>query len=79
MERCTRSVRCSTHRSGRAVGGHGEAGRRYPDVLANTTSGFGLGDFEWILAFEGDGLDWIEELIRDRRNTEAAELCVPFL
>ncbi|MBW3595303.1 MAG: chlorite dismutase family protein, partial [Actinobacteria bacterium] len=33
---------------------HGEAGREFPDVLANTTSAFGLGDFEWILCFEAD-------------------------
>jgi peroxiredoxin len=50
---------------------HGEAGRRYPDVLANTTSAFGLGDYEWILAFEADGLDRIVELIRHLRGTEA--------
>jgi peroxiredoxin len=50
---------------------HGEAGRRYPDVLANTTSAFGLGDYEWILAFEADGLERIVELIRHLRGTEA--------
>ena len=36
---------------------HGEMGREFPDVLANTTSAFGLGDWEWILAFEADDLD----------------------
>ncbi|MDQ3987523.1 MAG: chlorite dismutase family protein [Actinomycetota bacterium] len=50
---------------------HGEAGREYPDVLANTTSAFGLGDYEWILAFEADGPDRIVELIRRLRATEA--------
>lgn len=50
---------------------HGTAGREYPDVLANTTSSFGLGDWEWILAFEADGLDRIVELIRRLRGTEA--------
>ncbi|MBA2425991.1 MAG: chlorite dismutase family protein [Actinobacteria bacterium] len=50
---------------------HGEGGREYPDVLANTTSAFGLGDHEWILAFEADGLDRIVELIRRLRATEA--------
>ena len=50
---------------------HGEAGRRYPDVLANTTSAFGLGDYEWILAFEADDVDRIVELIRHLRGTEA--------
>jgi chlorite dismutase len=60
---------------------HGEAGRRFPDVLANTTSAFGLGDYEWILAFEADGLDRIVELIRHLRATEArryTKLEVPF-
>jgi chlorite dismutase len=50
---------------------HGDAGRLYPDVHANTTSAFGLGDFEWILAFEADGLDRIVDLIRRLRATEA--------
>jgi peroxiredoxin len=66
---------------GRLLHEHGEAGREYPDVLANTTSAFGLGDFEWILAFEADGLDRIVELIRRLRATEArryTKLEVPF-
>ena len=32
----------------------GVAGREFPEVLANTTSDFGLGDWEWILAFEAE-------------------------
>jgi peroxiredoxin len=61
---------------------HGEAGREFPDVLANTTSAFGLGDYEWILTFEADGLDRIVELIRRLRATEArryTKLEVPFV
>jgi peroxiredoxin len=50
---------------------HGEAGREFPDVLANTTSAFGLGDFEWILAFEADDVGRIVDLIRRLRATEA--------
>ncbi len=50
---------------------HGGAGREFDDVWANTTSAFGLGDYEWILAFEADGLDRIVELIRRLRGTEA--------
>ena len=50
---------------------HGEVGRQYDDVLANTTSAFGLGDYEWILAFEADGVERIVELIRSLRATEA--------
>ncbi len=61
---------------------HGEAGREYPDVLANTTSAFGLGDYEWILAFEADTPDRIVELIRRLRATEArryTKLETPFV
>ncbi len=61
---------------------HGEAGREFPDVLANTTSGFGLGDYEWILAFEADSLDRLVDLIRRLRTTEArryTKLEVPFV
>jgi peroxiredoxin len=61
---------------------HGEAGREFPDVLANTTSAFGLGDYEWILAFEANGLERIVELIRRLRAAEArlyTKLEVPFV
>ena len=60
---------------------HGEAGRQFPDVNANTTSAFGLGDYEWILCFEADGLDRIVELLRRLRATEArryTKLEIPF-
>ena len=50
---------------------HGVIGREFPDVLANTTSGFGLGDWEWILAFEADRLDSIVDCIRRLRDTKA--------
>lgn len=66
---------------GRYLSEHGEAGRRYPDVLANTTSAFGLGDYEWILVFEADGPERIVELIRHLRETEArryTKLEIPF-
>jgi hydrogen peroxide-dependent heme synthase len=66
---------------GRYLSEHGEAGRRYSDVLANTVSAFGLGDYEWILAFEADGPERIVELIRHLRETEArryTKLEIPF-
>lgn len=56
---------------GRILREHGEAGREFPDVLANTTSAFGLGDYEWMLCFEADGAERIVELIRRLRATEA--------
>ncbi len=50
---------------------HGEIGREFPDVLANTTSAFGLGDWEWVLAFEADELPRIVDCIRRLRAAEA--------
>lgn len=50
---------------------HGELGREYPDVEPNTTSAFGLGDYEWILAFEADSVDRLVELIRALRANES--------
>jgi chlorite dismutase len=50
---------------------HGVLGREYPDVEPNTTSAFGLGDYEWILAFEADSLDRLVELIRHLRGNES--------
>ena len=50
-------------------------------MLANTTSAFGLGDYEWILAFEAETPDRIVDLIRRLRSTEArryTKVEVPF-
>jgi chlorite dismutase len=61
---------------------HGVAGREYPDVLANTTSAFGLNDWEWILAFEADELDRIVDCIRRLRETQARRFTkveIPFV
>ena len=61
---------------------HGEIGREFPDVLANTTSAFGLGDWEWILAFEADELDRIVDCIRRLREAEARRFTkeeIPFV
>src|ERR687892_148510 len=61
---------------------HGEIGREFPDVLANTTSAFGINDWEWILAFEADQLDRIVECIRRLREAEARRFTkeeVPFV
>lgn len=61
---------------------HGEIGREFPDVLPNTTSAFGLNDWEWILAFEADELDRIVDCIRRLRTAEARRFTkeeVPFV
>jgi len=50
---------------------HGKAARGYADVRANTVPSFALGDYEWMLAFEGPELHRIVDLMRDLRATEA--------
>jgi hydrogen peroxide-dependent heme synthase len=61
---------------------HGMLGRDFPEVLANTTSGFGLGDWEWILAFEAPAADMLVDCIRALRNTRArlfTKVEIPFI
>ncbi len=50
---------------------HGQMGREYPDVRANTVAAFALGDYEWVLAFEADDLYRIVDLMRDLRASKA--------
>jgi peroxiredoxin len=50
---------------------HGKMGRKFRDVSANTTSAFGLGDWEWILAFEADEADRLVDCIRRLRDAKA--------
>jgi chlorite dismutase len=50
---------------------HGQMARGYPDVRANTVSAFALGDYEWLLAFEGDELHRIVDLMRHLRGSRA--------
>lgn len=50
---------------------HGKMGREFPGILANTTSGFALGDWEWILAFEADELTDLVDCMRRLRDAEA--------
>lgn len=50
---------------------HGQMGREYPDVRANTVASFALGDYEWILAFEADELHRIVDLMRTLRSSGA--------
>jgi len=61
---------------------HGGAGREFPEILTNTTSAFGLGDWEWILAFEAAHMDSIVDCIRRLRETKArlyTKVEVPFV
>jgi hydrogen peroxide-dependent heme synthase len=50
---------------------HGIMGREFEDVRANTVSAFGLGDYEWLLAFEADELHRIVDCIRHLRASRA--------
>jgi len=61
---------------------HGRMGREYPQVQANTVSAFGLGDYEWLLAFESDRLSLITDLMRHLRSAGARRYTrheLPFL
>ncbi len=61
----------SKEERGAMLAEHGIMGREFPDVLANTTSAFGINDWEWILAFEADQLERITDCIRRLRGAEA--------
>jgi chlorite dismutase len=55
----------------RLLAEHGRMAVGFPDVRANTVSAFGLGDYEWLLAFEADDPTRIVDLIRHLRGAEA--------
>jgi len=61
----------SREERGALLAEHGIIGREFPEVLANTTSAFGLGDWEWILAFEADRADTLVDCIRRLRDAKA--------
>lgn len=72
----------SSEERGEYLREHGLVGRRFPEILANTTSAFGLGDWEWILAFEAAELDRIVDCIRVLRDTQARRFTkeeIPFV
>ncbi len=50
---------------------HGMQAREFPDVRANTVAAFGLGDYEWLLAFEADELHRIVDCLRHLRASRA--------
>jgi len=55
----------------RMLAEHGQMGREYADVRANTVASFALGDYEWMLAFEADELHRIVDLMRHLRASDA--------
>lgn len=50
---------------------HGGLAADYPDVRGNTTMGFALGDYEWLLCFEADDMTRIVECMRELRASAA--------
>lgn len=50
---------------------HGQMARVYPDVRGNTVASFGLGDYEWMLAFEAHELHRIVDVMRHLRGAAA--------
>ncbi|MHB8340727.1 MAG: hydrogen peroxide-dependent heme synthase [Mycobacteriales bacterium] len=50
---------------------HGQMGRDFPDVRANTVAAFALGDYEWVLAFEADELHRLVDCLRHLRASRA--------
>jgi peroxiredoxin len=50
---------------------HGQMGRDFEDVRANTVAAFALGDYEWLLAFEADELHRLVDCLRHLRGSRA--------
>lgn len=62
--------------------GHMAVGEQYPMVRLNTTYSFGLGDQDFVLAFETDEPAAFEDLVQRLRETEASRYTVrdtPFI
>lgn len=67
---------------GKILREHGAAGREFTMVQFNNAQAFGLGDYEWVLAFEADDPQHFVDMIRKLRETEARRYTkedIPFL
>jgi len=67
---------------GRILRAHGAMGREFPEIQTNNVQAFGLGDWEWLLAFECDAPERFTALIRHLRAAEARRWTkeeVPFI
>ena len=51
---------------------HIRVGRKYPDIRLNTTYSFGIGDQDFMLAFETDDLSSFQDLIMELRETQVS-------
>jgi chlorite dismutase len=49
---------------------HIKVGRKYPEIRLNTTYSFGIGDQDFMLAFETDDLSYFQDLIMELRETQ---------
>ena len=55
---------------------HIKVGRKYPEIRLNTTYSFGIGDQDFMLAFETDDLSRFQNLIMDLRETEVSRYII---
>ena len=51
---------------------HIKVGRKYPEIRLNTTYSFGIGDQDFMLAFETEDLSKFQDLIMDLRETQVS-------
>ena len=51
---------------------HIKVGRKYPEIRLNTTYSFGIGDQDFMLAFETEDLSMFQNLIMDLRETQVS-------
>jgi chlorite dismutase len=55
---------------------HIKIGRKYPEIRLNTTYSFGIGDQDFMLAFETNDLSRFQNLIIDLRETEVSRYII---
>lgn len=55
---------------------HIKVGRKYPDILLNTTYSFGIDDQDFMLAFETNSLSRFQNLIMELRETQVSRYII---
>jgi chlorite dismutase len=55
---------------------HIKVGRKYPDILLNTTYSFGIDDQDFMLAFETNSLSRFQNLIIELRETQVSRYII---
>lgn len=55
---------------------HIKVGRKYPEILLNTTYSFGISDQDFMLAFETNSLSNFQNLIIDLRETQVSRYII---